>query len=296
MPLDYCRGGNCRLLLSFQLAGANKTTAIRALKLLAIYVPVWFSVLGLGSACAAPQECWELTQVSLIAGPVKILVAPSAVRIESKGNRYVVVCKAPDWTVVSYNPYSKKRFDSSLSRFRGDFAAGTNTFGGYLEKLPLGSAPKKKESILGQTVFAAHLVNPTAKRESGRPKAPNLHSVFFFFGDISTADHYTWDNRRIPDSAPIILNRMFRLPNSDGLALRLITRTVEQERHAELETTSLKKIAYNASNFVVPPNLVAVKSELEVVNDPRREGAVQNLIENWDEWGKIVDTRKPGGK
>lgn len=248
-------------------------------------------------ACAAaPQECWQLEQVSLISGPVKILVAPQAVRIESQGNRYVIISKAPSWDVISYNPYSKKRFDAKLSQFKGDFAAGTNTFGGYLENLPVGRAPRKKETLLGQRVRAAHIINPSARREGVKHKAPNLHSVFFFSGDVTTADHYIWDNPNIPKSASIILSKMFRLPPSDGIALRLITHNVELERHVELDTTRLKKVAYNSANFAVPPNLVKVESELEVVNDPRRQGAVQNLIQNWDEWGKIVDTRKPGGK
>lgn len=264
-------------------------------KTIALAVAVFALASKTSSACAAPPaqvECWELMQTSLLAGKFRVIVTPKAYRIESLGNRYIVVSKAPDWLVYAYNPLSKTVFQSNVKDFKGNLASGTGALGGYLENLPILRAAQKPTKYLGQASLKMHVENPKPAALETKARNKNFNSVFFNTGEILSADYWTWTNPVVPATLPVVLNKMYKLPPGKSLPLKLLTTNTENETHLELDTSVIKQVPYDPKIFIVPANLTAVKEDLEVANDRRRQKAVKNLIQNWDEWGKIVDTGK----
>jgi hypothetical protein len=243
---------------------------------------------AIAAPATSPDQCWELMQTSLLAGNFRVIVTAKAFRIESIGHRYVIISKAPDWRVYAFNPLSKTVFESDAKKFKGDLASGTGALGGYLENLPVIRAPQKPAKYLGEAAFKTHVDNP--KPQDAMPKAKTgFNSVFFNTGDVLSADYWTWGRTDlVPRTLPVVLNKIYKLPQSKDLPLKLLTLNTERETHSELETKTIKRIPLDPKIFILPPNLRAVKEDIEVANDGRRQNSVKNLIQNWDEWGKIV--------
>ena len=239
------------------------------------------------------RRCWEIMQTSLFAGKFRIIFSRDAFRIESLGNRYVVVSKAPDWKVSAYNPLSKTLYESEVRSFKGDLASGTAALGGYLENLPLLVAPKKPTRYLSENAFKLHVENPSPLHVEKKSPTKNFNSVFFNSGDIMSADYWTWNLPDVPATLPIVVNKIYKLPVGREFPLKLLTLNTENETHLELDTGMIRQIPLEPAIFNVPPNLRIVKTDIEIANDRRRQNSVKNLINNWDDWGKIVDTGKP---
>lgn len=257
---------------------------------LVVFVPAILSGLFFAETAraAAPEPCWELIQVNAISGKQRILVSPKAFKIESIGNRWVVMSKAPDWKVISYNAVARFAYTCPITKFKGNIASGSGAFGGYLEQLPVLKVKGKETKVHGEPSLRRRIENPApAQAQKGRPKTFN--TVFLNTGDILTADYWSWANPQLPVQLQTVLNRMYRMPEG-AMPLRLITTNTDKETNVELDTKSLKVVPFDAKAFVPPANLRPVKDELEVVNDNRRQRQVKNLIQNWDQWGKIIDT------
>jgi len=243
------------------------------------------------TAPAAEPFLWDITQTSLLSGKHRIIFNSTSYRIQSLGHRYCIISKAPDWRIYTFNRKSKKLFKSDLAGFKGHLAAGTGALGGYLENLPVLRAPQKLVRFLGQPAFKMHVENPKPEVATRKSKSQNFNTVFFNTGDILRADYYTLPNPKTPPALPIVLNRIYRLPPGKIIPLKLVTVNTEQELHTELETTEISQIPYEAKIFEVPKNLTPAKDDIEVANDKGRQRTVKNLMDNWDDWGKIVDTK-----
>jgi|GEM_PF-1721295 len=250
---------------------------------------ICFFVSSATCARAAEPETWELVQTSLIAGKHRITVCPKAFKIQSIGNRYSIVSKAPDWKVTIFNPYAKLIFETELRDFKGNMAAGTGTFGGYLENLPILRQPRTKDTLLNLSVLTMHVNNPAPRKAPKKNKT--FSGVFLNTGDIMSADYWMWNNPQLPPAFLIVVNKLYRFP-AGAMPLKFVTVNAEKETNSEVETSSARRIPYNEKTFMVPQHFTVVKEELAIVNDSGRNRAVKNLIQNWDQWGKIVETGK----
>lgn len=108
-------------------------------------------------------------------------------------------------------------------------------------------------------------------------------------GDILSADYWMWNNPQLSPNFQIVLNKLYRLPPG-AVPLKFVTVNVEKETNNEVDTESARIVSYDEKTFEVPQNFTKVKEELAIVNDSSRNRAVKNLIQNWDNWGKIIDT------
>lgn len=244
------------------------------------------------SARSKTEPCWEILQTSLLAGKFRVICSKRAYRIESLGNRYVVVSKAPEWKVSAFNPLSKTIYESDVRSFKGNFAMGTGALGGYLENLPILRAPQKPTKYLAESAFKLHVENPRQAQVPKKTPTKNFNSVFFNTGDIASADYWTWNRTDVPTTLPIVLNKIYKLPVGKDFPLKLLTLNTEHETHVELETSAIRQIPLDPTIFDAPSNFKAVSEDIEIANDRRRQNSVKNLINNWDDWGRIVDTGK----
>ncbi len=243
------------------------------------------------SALGADSECWDLIQTSLITGKHRLIVSPKAFRIQSIGNRYTIVSKAPDWRVYLFNNSAKTIYSTAYEKFQGNLANGTGAFGGYLENLPILRRPRTKDVYAHLPALTMHIENPAAPQHGKKKKSMGYSGVAMNTGEVQTGDYWMWDNPNLPPSFQIVLNKLYRLPPG-GVPLKFITVNTERETNIEVDTTSVKKIPYEEKLFVPPTGFTTVKEELSIVNDSSRNRAVKNLIQSWDQWGKIVDTDK----
>lgn len=283
------RGLSASFLLCF-LQGRFKRFQLSSMGLpLILFFTILFSTLSTASVAAAETECWELVQNSLIAGKHRITVSPKAFKIQSVGNRYCIISKAPDWKVFVFNRYAKTIYETPAQGFKGNLSAGTGAFGGYLENLPILRRPREKSTYMHLPALVMHIENPNAKREAKR--ARTFSGVFLNTGEISSADYWMWDNPRINPNFQFVINRLYRLPPG-AFPLKLVTVNADRETNTEADTISTRQIPYDEKYFEVPQHFKAVKDEIAVVNDSSRNNAVKNLINNWDNWGKIVETDK----
>ena len=169
---------------------------------------------------------------------------------------------------------------------------GTGALGGYLENLPILQAPRKPTKYLFENAFRLHVENPQSQKVPKKAPTKNFNSVFFNTGDIVSADYWTWNSAEVPRFLPVVINRIYKLPVGKDFPLKLLTLNTEHETHVELDTSMIRKVPLDASIFTPPPNLKLVREDVEIANDRRRQNSVKNLINNWDEWGKIVETGK----
>lgn len=241
------------------------------------------------NAFAAETQCWELIQTSLIAGKHRITVAPNAFKIQSIGNRYCIIAKAPDWKVSVFNRHAKTIYETPVSNFQGNLSAGTGTFGGYLENLPILRRPRVKNTYAHLPALLMHVDNPAPKRSPKKSRGKTFGGVFMNTGDILSADYWMWNNPQLSPNFQIVLNKLYRLPPG-AVPLKFVTVNVEKETNNEVDTESARIVSYDEKTFEVPQNFTKVKEELAIVNDSSRNRAVKNLIQNWDNWGKIIDT------
>ncbi|MBX9694007.1 MAG: hypothetical protein K2Z81_16600 [Cyanobacteria bacterium] len=233
---------------------------------------------------------WELTQVSKLTGSHRILITPKAFKIISPANHYVIVSKAPDWNVVAFNPRSKMMFETTLANFDGRLAYGSNTFGNYLEHLPVLSGQKSADSVFGQQCRKVHMINHG--QDTKRSKTGKVYKAMMFeTSDLQVVDYWSWSHSSVPPAVGKILYKIYRLPVQPGMPLRLVALNFEREKRVELDTKTFKKVTITDDAFVVPQGMRKAKSEIEMINDPRRQQALKNLIQNWDQWGRIVDHR-----
>jgi len=250
---------------------------------------ILFSVVLSSAVIAAETECWELVQTSLITGKHRITVSPKAFKIQSIGNRYCIISKAPDWKVSVFNRYAKTIYETPTQGFKGNLAAGTGAFGGYLENLPILRRPRTKDSVMRLPSLLMHVDNPTVRK--ARKRSQGYSGVSLNTGDVLSADYWMWDNNRLAPSFQIVMNKLYRFPIG-AIPLKFITVNSDKETNIEVDTLSVRQIPYDEKSFEVPKNFTVVKDELAIVNDSSRNRQVKNLIQNWDNWGKIVETGK----
>lgn len=231
-----------------------------------------------------------MIQSSLLAGKHRITVAPKAFKIQSIGNRYCIIAKAPDWKVFVFNRYAKTIYETPVQDFKGNLSAGTGTFGGYLENLPILRQPRVKDTVMHLPALLMHVDNPAPKRAQ-KKTGKSYGGVFMNTGDVLSADYWMWNNSQLSPNFQIVLNKLYRLP-AGAIPLKFITVNVEKETNTEVDTQSVRIVPYDEKDFEVPQNFTKVKEELAIVNDQSRNRAVKNLIQNWDSWGKIIDTGK----
>ncbi len=236
-------------------------------------------------------SAWELVQISKLTGKHKVIIAPNAIKIISYGYPYVIVSKAPDWKVFTYNTRAKRIFESSLLDFEGRLVYSSNAFSQYLEQLPVRRGKVSKDIIFNQQCDKIHMINHG--KDSKRPGTSNSYSpMLFVSSDLKTADFWKWNDSSLPMAASLILLKINRLPAVSGVPLRLVAFNFDREKRVELETESMKKVSVSDEDFAIPSGMKKTNSEIEMLNDSKRKQAVKNLIQSWDQWGKIIDTRK----
>lgn len=241
------------------------------------------------SSPASADEGYEIEQVDALAGTQRILATPKAVRIENLANRFVILARAPDWKVSAFNPHARTLYQSELAPFKGHMCFGTNVFGSYLDALPLNTAKKVIVPHKGMLCEKRTATNPHPDRtRTKRGGAPT--TIFGDKADIEEVYSWHWKDPLVPSAAGKLLTKLYRLPIVEGVPLRFQYKTVEDETTIELKTNSIKKVSIDPALFELPAKCRIVKTELEVTNDKRRKKAVERLVDNWDDWGKIVDT------
>jgi hypothetical protein len=225
---------------------------------------------------------WMLTQKHDESGAFVVYVAPQAVRIVSLTNGGIVLAKGPDWKVVCFRPDEKIQWATSLNAFQGLYSVvtGLNATGQAFAAAP--PLTKVSSGIVQGITYSSY--------------SDKYHRLFWLADGIKTS----------PQVAEIIC-RYFSLPGTRQILLRLgdahpksedddvtpvlhgnksqpwaiknlISYGVDHKGAPKIETTSAKKIAYNAADFEYPKNFKEVHTLGEVVFSQSQKGDLVDFI------------------
>lgn len=230
-------------------------------------------------------EIWKIRQDSHVTGGHTVYVSADAVKDINERSGMIVICKAPDWKVVSYQPSSKCVFSQDLSRFSGYLQKEVALFSGNtLNHITVG--PTKKSTFLGQEAMGYSTTSQFTEkiiRDYGKHIVEGNYPAIVKIEALNTPT---------PKQAELLC-KVYGLPKVPGLPLTCQSVSADKYNNHLLTTNSLTKSKVPATFFDVPPGLkpVATMTEVIHVTSADDEGLMQ-LMDQKTTFDKTPSPRK----
>lgn len=228
---------------------------------------VMAALLAPGPSDGKPQttKVWEVTQRSQMQGDVLVYAAPDAVRVQEPSGSWVMVSKAPDWSVNIFSP--ARKIIATRSRRVWD-AYGVRCFWPCESHVPVKIVKLSEPYDAG--VKAIEYGVPYSR--DGRPYSVKQYGYAF--------KYLTARDINLPEGAIIAWLGIFGSPpmRVSGLPLarkRLDTSDKEMSlfipptNHGEFWTRKVKQASVSSSMFDIPKGYKRTDHEMSVMLQPR---------------------------
>lgn len=193
-------------------------------------------------------DCLEILQFQPTAGKVLLHLTPSALRLELKDTRLLLIAKAPDWQVYVCNPVSKKMATKSFDAWCK--TGIENLFFVARDKQPSGKC-LKRSTIVVDGIKALRVIF-SSRREQGSQGDRIAWSLKL--SDSAVTDIYEFsDDKRIDPHAGKIVSVIYALNFESRLPLNSAFRLVEGGRGGRgLQLLSVKIVPEKIGEFDAP--------------------------------------------
>jgi hypothetical protein len=177
-----------------------------------------------------PIKALQLHQQHYFFGEMELTITNAAIKIESIGQmRFVLLAKAPLWTVTVYRTDDKTRFDESLTSFMNTTLI-SEVMVGYRDKFTLQHSVPKPIEIQGF-------------------KAIKL---------LSKTDEFVYmpAKKTIPDAVYDIIHASYKLATNGGIPLRNVITTQGKDLITQLDESGQHRVMLQTSKISyvsVPP-------------------------------------------
>jgi hypothetical protein len=215
---------------------------------------------------SVPIDGYVLKQDGKTVGSQIITVTPKGLRCESIKSHIIVLCAAPDWQVLIYNPQTKRSITTPFKLFRGYLQKQLVLFSGtsYFDK-PVVLKSKKEFFDLPGMLFTEPPGYPARiyaryrqKLVGGGEPAQIVYKVLQLPG--------------VTKEEESVLERYYSVPEKGGLPLEFSWVSVCAQRRSFLTTSQAKGEKVDEALFKPPTGLIACKNVEEVFLDGRSEG------------------------
>jgi hypothetical protein len=207
-------------------------------------------------------------QKSQIQGQAEVLVSPLGVKMTLIDRHLTIFMRPPLWHVQYCDLRSKRYFECAKELFKEPLARTVSmTKASSFSHLKVKST--KPIVFMGVACRQFDLVDPFPVEAQ---KDENWQKLSIRSG---TAGGYDAGTAKI---IGCILCRIYAMPEFDAVPLNILVTNYIDEKSAELETSSAKKVTANASDFVVPANCVQVSSVTGVATENDVDSSLTELF------------------
>lgn len=241
-------------------------------KLMALMLAACFAFAATTPASA--KRVLELSQICKLSGKQKVTVRDDAIKIVDEA--WVVVAKAPDWTVHFYNPDTKVILSRPLKRFHGVYGYGlTINNGPWLTELPVKQSTDKS-TIKGQNVVRCGFVTKGAEgiKPSYAPRPKKMIS-----GNLSVIKADMWILKDKMPTHATILSKTYKIPDMGSVPIRLTDVDEYGRLMTELDTLEAKWTEEKPGTFDVPKGFKSVKYEQDVMFNKYHKDNINSMFE-----------------
>lgn len=213
------------------------------------------------------KEGWILRQRSgHYGGGQEISIAPDAVKWVNPRTGVSTVATAPTWTVCSFNPRLKVRYDCAPENFQGFTNYTVAMFTGQV----FGDMPMSK---LGSATLLGHKVEQYGfDRKSDTPIRKKW--------DIKKARLYGIRDRSVDPHVIMLLQRIWGGPQVDVIPVAFRYETVKSKRFEALTTSSIRRANFEPKVFSVPAGLRSVEQEQFVIRDIDEQEGFHSFLDS----------------
>lgn len=235
----------------------------------------------------AHQNEWRIEQEGDNGQKLTMVVAEKAVRIEMPSMGFVIICKAPDWTVHCFRNDQKIEWYGPLEVFHA--VQLTNPYAapekgrGFLPFMPdekkalavcglstAGYHTRSASYVCSQEIAVDPMVVKFANRLHGSPLLPSVPLII-------------WHNRRGGNVAPS--------KKTDWIDTGL-TNDWRAGKIMMLHTTKVTKKPFDANDFAIPKGYKRKKDLIEVSYSPAQRLEINDLINNIGFEGNVDKVEK----
>jgi len=227
-----------------------------------------FLAWSLTACCAAygtEIDGFELRQTNKTVGEQKVIVTAKALRCEAMATHIVLVCAAPDWKVVIYNPTTKKIHTKAYDDFSGYLQNQIVFFTGssYADKplIPAGSGTFKgfpSKSFCQPKNYRNTLMPKYYKKlvVGGEP-VEMIYTVLLLPG--------------VSKQVESVLERFYGLAKIGGVPVVYSLTTIAKEKKVILTTAKVERVKVDDTIFKIPTGLTGTKNVEEVFLDGKSD-------------------------
>lgn len=224
------------------------------------------------SPCSAAAGVWRFTQRSEFIGDVVLFVKDDAIRIQAASNRWVLIARAPDWSITLFNPTKKLMARRTLKDWN-DF--GLRSFWPLTKEGSAQVVKLRERRMVG--IQAVDYAVPHFDRK-GRPVSLSLG----YFASYSAAKDLK--PRREIITCVLGLHGTTRM-RADGMPLLYRRQTASEKKtympptsHGEFWTREATRLTVPDSFFTVPKSLKLIQHEMHIIVDADKSKAFESVL------------------
>jgi hypothetical protein len=219
-----------------------------------------------GSPRSVMIDGYVLKQDGKTVGSQIITVTAKGLRCESIKSHIIVLCTAPDWQVLIYNPQTKRSITTPFKLFRGYLQRQLVLFAGqsYFDK-PVVLKSKKEFFDLPGMLY-------TEPRGYPARIYARYQQRLVTGGEPSQIVYKVLQLPGVTKEAESVLERYYSVPEKGGVPVDYSWVSVSGDRRSFLTTSQAKGQKVDEALFKPPTGLVVSKNVEEVFLDGRSEG------------------------
>lgn len=217
---------------------------------------------------------WILSQSSFIVGEKTVYLSRNAVKVVGERNRVNIICKAPDYEVVSYSDQTRCLSREKLSSFQPGlhkmlaFAVGV----GYSD-IPL----NLKAGQVGTTAGAASIAYPTTAAYETAHKNLKVHSREKT-RTAKTARYAVADKISVEPQIALFLSRLYGVPNLKKVPLQFQFINMADKSMRVLNTYDVKQAQLSGKDFLAPSGYRKAARYADVLMNRNDQDGVDELF------------------
>lgn len=217
------------------------------------------------NAHIAAGKCLKLIQISHTLGTQTVYVNSRALKVCGE-NKHVLYAQAPDWQVRFANLETKRYYECPAEKYQSKQASYLKKYvgpmySGYLLK------NGKPANILGLPVICYALV-----------RKPDSRDDFDF--KIENGSYCITSEPKLDKRIALILAKLYSIPVTQGLPVKLIRCGKKKELLFELNTPKVSQVPCKASDFEMPEGLTRCKTIEEIYEDKNKLNSIQELFKD----------------
>jgi len=200
---------------------------------------------------------WLLNQHCYMLGDETLYVTPEAIRVEWKSQGTVMLCQAPDFKLILFNPTSRRYYETADSNARKLMSQRISMIAG-LESSPKDFQPAGKGQIAG--VSATRL----------EPQSHARHGPF-------CKEFWIADQMRVLPRLADAYCHYISAPAIGKLPLQLVNLDPDDHVNKFLVCKECRQLSIPASTFVVPKSYQRVASDTQIMVNDSDVGSIFDL-------------------